>query len=84
VTVYHENDATGVVDTGNSGTVLNTVAKVTWVEVVKKTPAAATTASVIATSGGGQSASRPLILQHHRKPVLRSLSQNNPVIRIKV
>ena len=84
VTVHHENNATGIVDTGNSGTVPDTVAKVTWVDVVKKTPAAATTTSVIATSGGGQNASRPLFLQQHRKPVLRSLSQNNPVNASKV
>ena len=82
--VLREGNATGVVDTGKTSTVHNTVGKVTWADIAKKAPAAGVSASTIATCGGSQSASRHQNLRNHRTFVLRSLSQNNPVNASKV
>jgi hypothetical protein len=76
--------ATSNVATVDVSTVPNTVAKVTWADVAKTAAAATKTTSGNVTCGGGPSAFRHQILRNHRKPVLRSLSQNNPVNRIKV
>jgi hypothetical protein len=82
--VLREGNATGVVDTGKTSTVHNTVGKVPWAGIVKKVPAADATASKITTYGGDQSASRHRKSSIHRTFVLRSLSQNNPVNASKV
>lgn len=76
VFVRREKVDTGVVDTVDTSTVRGTVAKVTWADVIKKTPTVVTAGMC----GGDQSRDS----SKHRKPVLRSLSQNNPVNRIKV
>ena len=76
VFVRREKVTTGVVDTVDTSTVRGTVAKLTWADVVKKAPKVATAGMC----GGDQSQDSG----KHRKPVLRSLSQNNPVNRIKV
>ena len=74
--VRREKAATGVVNTVGASTVSGTVKKLTWADVVKKAP------RVVAAGmcGGNQSQDS----SKHRKPVLKSLSQNNPVNRIKV
>jgi oligoribonuclease (3'-5' exoribonuclease) len=75
VFVHHENVGTEVVDTVNASTVRSAVAKVKWADVVKRPPSATAAAMC-----GGQGPD----LHQHRKFVFRSLSQNNPVNRIKV
>ena len=76
--VHHGAEATVVVDTGVVNTAVNstvcsTVPKVTWADVVRK-PSAAPTRGGVASESRGQDSSK------RSKFVLRSLSQNNPVI----
>ena len=75
VSVHHENDATGVLDTVSTGTAHCTANnKVTWADVQQQP---STTAASMCGGGGHD-------LQKQRKSVLRSFSQNNPVNSIKV
>jgi hypothetical protein len=80
--VYHEPEATGVVDTGalvntvSDGTVHSAAAKVTWADVARKS-------TVAATCGHGSSKSRGQDSPRRNEFVLRSLSRNNPVIKVK-
>ena len=79
--VNHGAEATGVLDTVVVDTVVDSTVhgaapKVTWAEVVRKPSSAAT-------SGGAVCKSRGQDLSNRSKFVLRSLSRNNPVIRVK-
>ena len=81
--VNHEPEATvavdtGVLDTVSNGTVHSTVPKVTCADVARKRPPPAA-----AVCGRDLSNSRGQDTPRRNKLVLRSLSRNNPVIKVK-